>query len=87
MRERYAQGAAMVFGDDDDLAHTVVFRREAGHRQRLADLERRGGASLDAAGREREAQFPLEVVVPANGALVGCLRVDDDLLLDARFAP
>jgi len=61
----------MVLGDDDDLAHAVLFWREAGYRERLADFERRGGASLDAGGREREARLSLEIIVPARGTLVG----------------
>jgi hypothetical protein len=73
-------------GQHDDLRAAVVFGCEASDRDRLADLQWRSRAAGRAGRLERELQVTLEVVIPAQRALVRTVRIDDDLVDDARFA-
>lgn len=52
----------------------------------FADLQRRDRKRSRTTGCEREAQFLLEIVVPAHGTFVGSVGIDDDFLLDASLA-
>lgn len=80
-----AEGSALPAAQNQDLVSAVFFGRKSADLDLLALAKRRDRAPLHAIGLEREAQLLLKVVIPAERALFLGIRIDDDLLYDARF--
>ena len=74
---------AMPVDQHEHVAGAGIFRSQALDFHRFALAERRNRLGHDALGLEGEADFVLQVVIPAQGLLFRSIRVHDRFVLDS----
>ncbi len=86
LREGNRYTAAVPSNQHQHVAGARIFGRQAEGFDGFSLAERRHHLGCNAASRERETDFVVQVVIPAESLLFRPIGVDDDFIVDSFLA-